>query len=82
MQELLGNITVKEESTGKFDDEEEDLIEKEKRDEMEMLRKQGIRQHKLAAIRKEEEERYAILYYAVVLAFVRWRVYLWGYCHQ
>eukprot|EP00904_Undaria_pinnatifida_P007877 jgi/Undpi1/4219/HiC_scaffold_16.g07585.m1 len=55
--ELLGNITVKDESAGKFDDEEEDLIEKEKREEMEQLRKQGIRQQKLAAIRKEEEER-------------------------
>ena len=60
MQELLCNITVKDESAGKFDDEEEDLIEKEKRDEMEMLRKQGIRQQKLAALRKEEEERCAI----------------------
>lgn len=41
----------------KFDDEEEDLIEKDKRDEQERLKKQGIRQQKLEAIRKEEEER-------------------------
>lgn len=57
-QELIGNITVKDGSdSNKFDDEEEDLIEKDKRDEMERLRKQGIRQQKLEAIRKEEEER-------------------------
>lgn len=58
LQELLGNITVKDgSSSNKFDDEEEDLIEKDKRDEMERLKKQGIRQQKLEAIRKEEEER-------------------------
>lgn len=58
-QELLGNIEVKDAaaSGGQFDDEEEDLIEKDKRDEMERLRKQGIRQQKMEAIRKEEEER-------------------------
>ncbi|CBN80114.1 EIF5B, eukaryotic translation initiation factor 5B [Ectocarpus siliculosus] len=57
--ELLGNITVKDgSSSNKFDDEEEDLIEKDKRDEMERLKQQGIRQQKLEAIRKEEEERH------------------------
>lgn len=58
-QELIGNITVKDGGSdgNKFDDEEEDLIEKDKRDEQERLRKQGIRQQKLEAIRKEEEER-------------------------
>lgn len=55
----MGNITLNEQSSSaKFDDEEEDLIEKDKRDEMERLRKQGIRQQKLEAIRKEEEERF------------------------
>lgn len=48
---------MKDAAAGFEEDEEEDLIEKDKREEKERLRKQGIRQQKLEAIRKEEEER-------------------------
>lgn len=40
-----------------FADEEEDLIEKEKREELERLRIAGIRQKKLEAERKAEEDK-------------------------
>lgn len=73
MQELLGNITVKDGSSNQFDDEEEDLIEKDKRDEMERLRKQGIRQQKLEAIRKEEEERCAKTIFFLLLRHLCFR---------
>jgi hypothetical protein len=42
------------------EDEEEDLIEKEKREEQERLRVAGIRQRKLEAERKAEDDRWAI----------------------
>ncbi|CAN0149677.1 unnamed protein product [Ascophyllum nodosum] len=59
--ELLGNVSIREDSTKTFDgyvdEEEEDLIEKEKREEQERLRQQGIRQQKLEAQRRVEEEK-------------------------
>ena len=50
--DLLANVKV----TGNFD-EEEDLIEKEKREEQERLREAGIRHKKLEEERRIEEIR-------------------------